>query len=249
MKLLPRPGAHRRRRLRSRLGRRPPSLARPSLHRLSFPRPTLPRPSLPRAPWTLLKLPRPTLARATSSRRRQAGPPPVERRRARALLFLAAVFAAIVLLSGLPWSTILNQKAQLSSATVEVKELQAENNALAVQAQQLAANSTQAALARQDYGLVHPGQTAYDVLPPPGPAASAAIGGGHVPLDETAVVPGSRRSEELLGAGVVGSTPAAAASGQVRTEAGATADGGVSGAHGVSGGFWSRVVRTLEFWS
>jgi len=177
----------------------------------------------------------------------------VERRRARALLFLAAVFAAIVLLRGLPWSTILNQKAQLSSATVEVKELQAENNALAVQAQQLAANSTQAALARQDYGLVHPGQTAYDVLPPPGPAASAAIGGGHVPLDETAVVPGSRRSEELLGAGVVGSTPAegaaAAANGQVRTEAGATADGGVSGAHGVSGGFWSRVVRTLEFWS
>lgn len=165
----------------------------------------------------------------------------------------AVLFAAIVLLSALPWSTLLNQHAQLSSATAELTELQAENRALAAQARQLANISTQDALARQDYGLVHPGQTAYDILPAPGSTPSDSTESGHVPLNEAPVAPGSHRSQELLGVGVVSSTSSGAAAG---TASGASRRGAGAGAQGTSpaasldtGGFWSRVAHTLEFWN
>ena len=206
MRLRPRAGAHRRRHRSRRL-----ALPRPSLGRLSAsPRPPARRP-LPDPLCTYRRGPdRRSPGRRSPDRRRAGGrrrPPPVERRRARALLVGAAIFAAVVLLSALPWSTLLNQHAQLASDTAEVSALQAQNRALAGQARQLSDSSTQSALARQDYGLVRPGQKAYALLPPAGQASTGATDAGHVPLDEPPVVPGSRRSEELLGAGVASTAP------------------------------------------
>jgi cell division protein FtsB len=178
----------------------------------------------------------------------------VERRRARALLLAAVLFATVVLLTALPWSTLANQHAQLTSASAEVTELQAQNHALTVQARELASKATQAGLARQDYGLVEPGQKAYDILPAPGTATTAATQAGHVPLDEPPVVPGSRRSEELLGAGVGSSAPSQPSGTPDRTTT-SPAHGGPYGTGASStdrldeGGFWSRVAHTLEFWS
>jgi hypothetical protein len=177
------------------------------------------------------------------------------------------VFAAVVLLVALPWTTLLNQHTQLSSATAETDQLQVENKALAAQAKELSSAATQSALARQDYGLVRKGQTAYDILPPPGAAANEAIEAGHVPLDEPPVVPGSRRSQELLGAGVV--NPTSAASSSPGSTAGATTgestpaasrpaasrssssspNASAAPARLPTGGFWSRVGATLEFWN
>jgi len=171
---------------------------------------------------------------------------PVERRQARALLFGAVVFAAFVMLVVLPWSTLVDQHAQLSSATTQVNELQSENRALAAQARALSDPSVTAGLARQDYGLVEPGQRAYDILPPSGSAQSDVVAAGHVPLDQSPVVPGSRRSEELLEAGAVGPSTANATTGRGGRTLGT---GHRSGHGGEAGGFVSRVVHTLEFWS
>ncbi len=158
----------------------------------------------------------------------------------------------MVLLTALPWTTLLNQHAQLTSAATQVNQLQAENQALAAQAKELSNRSTQAGLARQDYGLVEPGQKAYDILPAPGTAAAKTVEAGHVPLDEPPVVPGSRRSEQLLGVGVVsrpspgGSTTTwPTATGEVHALRRAGAGGHRPTAHG----FWSRVGHSLEFWN
>ena len=161
------------------------------------------------------------------------------------------VFAALVLLTTLPWTTLLDQHAQLASASAQVSQLQAENHALAAQARELSNKSTQAGLARQDYGLVEPGQKAYDILPAPGKAAPKAAAAGHVPLNEPPVVPGSRQSEELLGAGVISApavnTPAPAATPKT---VGGTAQGSAVAANPLGArSFWSRVGHSLEFWS
>jgi cell division protein FtsB len=168
-------------------------------------------------------------------------------------LIVAVVFAAAVLGGALPWSTLADQHAQLSSASAQISELKAENHELAVQAGQLSNRATQAGLARQDYGLVESGQKAYDILPPAGTAASSVTGAGHVPLDEPPVVPGSRRSEALLGVDSGSVTPAGDAA---RTSAATVAGGqhpavpgGSSADHLGARSFWSRVAHTLEFWS
>jgi len=180
----------------------------------------------------------------------------VERRRARALLAAAALFAAVVLLVALPWSTLADQHAQLTSASAQVTELQAQNRALSVQAGELANKATQAGLARQDYGLVEPGQKAYDMLPASGTSTPAASDSGHVPLDEAPVVRGSRRSQELLGADVGATTPvsssavAAPSTADIVRAAPHTPAGTTSSTDSLGDrGFWSRVVHTLEFWS
>lgn len=163
------------------------------------------------------------------------------------------VFAAAVLLGALPWSTLAGQHAQLSSASAELSQLRAENHELATQAGQLANRSTQAGLARQDYGLVKSGQKAYDILPPAGTGASSVTGGGHVPLDEPPVVPGSRRSEALLGVDMGSVTTANTAA---RTSPGTAQSGQRPTGPGVgpvdhlgARSFWSHVAHTLEFWS
>jgi cell division protein FtsB len=193
------------------------------------------------------------MPRGAAARHRAPKERSVERRRARALLLGAVVFAALVLLTALPWTTLLDQHAQLTSASAQVNQLQAENQALAAQAKELSNRSTQAGLARQDYGLVEPGQKAYDILPAPGTAASKTVEAGHVPLDEPPVVPGSRRSEELLGVGVVSApavnTPATATTAAKAAGGGAKASGwGASDSLGAHG-FWSRVGHSLEFWN
>jgi hypothetical protein len=150
----------------------------------------------------------------------------------------SALFAAIVLLAALPWSTLLGQHAQMAQASAELAKVEAENHALVLQTESLANRATQAGLAQQDYGLVSGGETGYEVLPAPGSAPSAKMAAGQVPLDEPPVVPGSTRSEELLAGGVLAVSPRGHRAHPHR----------VSSAPASSGGFWSRVAHTLEFW-
>jgi hypothetical protein len=163
----------------------------------------------------------------------------------------AVVFAAVVLLSALPWSTLMDQHAQLSSAASQVTALQAENRALAGEERELSNASTVAGLARQDYGLVEPGQKAYDILPPPGTTDPTAVAAGHVPLNEPPVMPGSALSEKLLGAGPAAATPSGARGRTSAAAHGATPSTGEPSSADPrdSGGFWSRVGHTLEFWN
>ena len=173
----------------------------------------------------------------------RARPAPAARRR-RALVAVSALFAGAVLLTGLPVSSLLAQRQQLAGASAQLRQLQAADQSLAAQSRRLTDPTDVSGLARTAYGLVPPGQKAYVILPPPGASPSAVAGSGHVPLEGPPVVPGSAQSQALLGVGPAGPTAGAS---QGRPARG-TARAGSSGSAIAGGSFWSRVVRTLEFW-
>jgi hypothetical protein len=165
------------------------------------------------------------------------------------------LFAAVVLGTSMPLSTLLAQHDQLSSASRQVSALEAQNRALQEQAKQLSDPSTVDDIARIDYGLVSPGSQAYEIIPTSGASTDSVQGSSRVPLSGPPVVPGSEHSLQLLGAGTGAGTqagsnresssqasvaaPTAGAQGATRRSAGDA---------GASGGFWTRVVHTLEFW-
>ena len=172
----------------------------------------------------------PRTSRAAARRRLQA-------RRARAVLLVGGLFAAAVLATNFPVKALLSQRHQLSTTAAEVRSLHNQNDALARQAGHLGDPATIEHLARTDFGFVHPGQQAYDVLPPSGSSSQAAVSlSGHVPLQGPPVAPGSSRSDRLLGAGDTG--PATA-----KTRPHVAASSGSS-----NPGFLGRLAHTLEFW-
>lgn len=163
----------------------------------------------------------------------------IEHRRARALLIVSALFAVVVVSTGVPVAALLAQRHQLASTSAQLSELRAENRSLTDQARELNDPAAVSALARGDYGMVPPGDKAYDILPAPGSPASAGEGSGHVPLDGPPVVPGSSQSQELLGVDPGTVTDASGQGSSGTRPAGAAA----------RGGFWSRVIHNLEFWN
>ncbi len=172
----------------------------------------------------------------------------LQRRRARALLLGSAVFAIVVLATSLPYSALLSQHQRLSSTARQVTALEAQNKVLRQEAQELSDPATVAGIARRDYGLVAPGSQAYEVLPASGSSVGSAQSSGHVPLDGPPVVPGSALSQALLGAGVPAVGAGSAGSG-ASTSTAADQSGRQSGSDAsTSTGFWTRVLRTLEFW-
>ncbi len=161
----------------------------------------------------------------------------------------------LVLVTNFPVRTLLSQRHQLTTTSAQVAALRADNRALSAEAAHLASGPTIDGLARSDFGFVQPGQKAYTVLPTAGSSPSSAALSGHVPLSGPPVVPGSTRSQALLGgaavaaAGVAAAGPAGAATGFGPAPAGGSTGAtqavpGTSSAHS----FWQRVVSTFEFW-
>ncbi len=136
---------------------------------------------------------------------------------------LALGTAIAILVAWFPLGALLHQQAALNAARSEISLIQAQQRNLA--AQQSSISSTQAAIsmARSQYQLVEPGQSLIQVLPGTASGDVAASTGdpGYAPL----VSPSSLTS--------LGATPTVAAA--------PTRSGGI-------GGFWHRLVRTLEFW-
>jgi hypothetical protein len=151
----------------------------------------------------------------------------------------ALSFAAIVLLTSFPLTGLLTQRSALSSAASGISSVEAQNRSLTAQAAALSQPGAADALARQEYGFVPAGQRAYTVLPPSiGSPTQRTL--GQVPLDEAPVVPGSAQSEALLGV-----PPSTAVDHGRRTQsAGHDPQAGAE-----PKGYWSRVIKTLEFWS
>lgn len=152
-------------------------------------------------------------------------------------------FAAVVLVTSLPLSALLTQRHQLDSTSAALARAKSADRSLAAEAKALSNSGTVANLARNDYGLVPPGQKAYVLLPPAGSSSAAVIGSGHVPLGTGAVVPGSAQSRALLGLSDVGSRSSSGATAS-RSNAGRSS----SRSSPAPTGFWGRVARTLEFW-
>ncbi|HXW35553.1 MAG TPA: septum formation initiator family protein [Acidimicrobiales bacterium] len=205
-------------------------------------------------------------ARALHPQSRAAARAALKRRRARVVLILAAGFSVLVLVTEMPVSALISQRHQISSSESQALEMQAANRTLSREAANLTNPASVDEIARGAYGLVSPGDKAYDVLPPSGSSPTAASLSGHVPLDGPPVVPGSRLSQQLLGAGSVSTSPNPGYNDQTAPGTGSGSGeegGGKSGedGNGSSGqksspasgdgskqSFWGRVVNTLEFW-
>ena len=158
----------------------------------------------------------------------------------------------MVLVLGLPLGTLLSQAHQLSAADAHLASVRQENRQLAQEESQLSSKAEIERRARQDYQLVEPGQTLYELLPGPttraGLATSSSSGDpGNQPLVSPSRAPDLAPDPGLPSAPPPDSRGASNASG--RPAARANGSAGASGTQGEpTPGFWSRVSKTLEFW-
>ncbi len=209
---------------------------KPNLH-LHVPRPRLRMPSSP-VPAVVAFVVRWRGGRATLS---------LERRRARTMVIGAIVFAAVVLLTSFPIAGLLSQRSALSGTAHELSTVKTENEALARQVSDLTNAAAVNGLARHDYGFVPKGTRAYDILPSSSPSGSSLSGTGQVPLNGPPVVPGSARSQALIGVvAPVGARSTLRATDSTRAGS-SPAGGGAEPPEPHS--YWGRVVRSLEFWN
>jgi len=154
---------------------------------------------------------------------------------------LGAAAAAVILVTSLPLLVLLSQHRQLSAAASQLSAVQHQNGLLAEQRQQLNSNAEVKRLARQNYQLVEPGRALYVILPPAGTNTAAAPGAPTAgdPALQPLVAP-SQAPNMSPDPGLPATTVPAS-----------TAAGGTTGPTPPakpSGGFWSRVGSTLEFW-
>lgn len=180
--------------------------------------------------------------RATS--RRSASP---RIRRNRIPVVLGAVFALAVIGTSFPFSTLLSQHRELSAEAAQLRQVQSDNRLLAEQDRQLSSSAEVDRLAREEYQLVLPGQTLFDVLPPSGTSASTTQGD---PANQSLVSP-SNAPDMSPDPGLprsAGSSAGAAGSDRPATGGAGPAASGGQGRASSPPSFWSRVAGTLEFW-
>ena len=168
---------------------------------------------------------------------------------------LAGVFALAVLATNFPFSTLLAQHRQLSAAAAQLHQAQSANQALSEQNQQLNSTAEIDRLARQDYQLVSPNQTLYNVLPSSGTTTSRTPGGPTsgdpggqalvAPADAPDMSPDPGLPHAAPSLASFGSSAGAAAAGASGTGSTATSAGGPISSQS---SFWGRVTTTLEFW-
>jgi hypothetical protein len=154
---------------------------------------------------------------------------------------LGAAAAAVVLVTSFPLSVLLGQHRQLSAEAAQLSSIQHQNSLLAEQRLQLNSNAEVKRLARQNYQLVEPGQALYLILPPAGqstsstPGASLAGDPANQPLVAPSQAPNMSPDPGLPATDIPASAGEAGQSSRpVPTRS--------------SGGFWSRVGSTLQFW-
>ncbi|MHB1710482.1 MAG: FtsB family cell division protein [Acidimicrobiales bacterium] len=165
----------------------------------------------------------------------------------------AAVIALVVVGTSFPAATLLRQRAQLASAATALHMLDRQNKLLAEQQIALKSKPEIEALARQNYQLVLPGQSLYDVLPAAGQSARGrSVASEGDPGNQSPVPPA--RALQLLPApslsrsgAVPSSSPSIKGSGTPGNTGPISPRNGTS-AVGGGGGFWHRVSATLEFW-
>lgn len=106
--------------------------------------------------------------------------------------------AAVLFLFVLPSRTYLAQRHSLADAETKLQVFRAQNAKLAAEATQLQSDADIERLARQNYGLVKPGEKAY-IIVPSSPAAGTAARPGSGP----APAPASTSKKTATSAGLV----------------------------------------------
>jgi hypothetical protein len=152
-----------------------------------------------------------------------------------------AATAVIILVSWLPVSSLLSQRAQLSATAAHIEQLTVEGRAVAAANERLSSTVAKEQLARERYQLVLPGQRLLLVETPSFRPTSASSTGpypgdpGYAPL----AAPGSLSDT----GGSIGTSTGAST--------GSTTSAGTAGTHPTAvaaPGFVSRVLATLQFW-
>lgn len=134
------------------------------------------------------------------------------------MLPLAVVTAVFILVGWFPLTALWHQQSILDSTSAQIKVLQRQQLALTNQAKSVDTKAAATALAREQYQLVNPGQSLIQVLP--GNAAGQVSPSSADPGLQPLVSPSSGSAPVNVRVNVRQSTH----------------------------GFFSRLVRTLEFW-
>lgn len=144
------------------------------------------------------------------------------------------IASALVLVAWFPATSLLSQRSDLATSEAQLSTLHKQDAALAQEKKNLSDAGEIGRIAREQYQLVTPGQRAYEVLPPTGSAAGKTPYAGD-PGSNGPVTPSA--NSELPPGGVTTTSTAelSHAKQPVTTSSG-------------SGGFLSRMARTLEFW-
>jgi cell division protein FtsB len=191
---------------------------------------------------------KPTTAKGSTGPKRPSGKDttPAQRRRRqgrRIPVVVAAIIALTIVGTSFPLSALLTQHRQLATASAQLAQVRHQNTLLAEQEQQLNAKTEIQRLARQDYQLVLPGESLYNVLPATGQSATTTAGApslgdpGSQPLVSPAEAPNMSPDPGLPTTTVAGSPTVSPSQ-----------SAGPTPASSGSGGFLHRVTSTLEFW-
>ncbi len=98
---------------------------------------------------------------------------PISGGRALALLVTAVVVIGLLFAFVLPIRTYMGQRRSIGAGEARVQVLDEQNQQLAARMQQLKSDGEIERLAREQYGMVKPGEEPYAILPAPGSAPAA----------------------------------------------------------------------------
>src|SRR5213078_2465692 len=108
-------------------------------------------------------------SRTTSRSRRPPAPPTTRARRAVWPLLVSITVVGVLFLFVFPGRTYLAPRRSLAAAEARLHVLKTENKALDQRVARLHDDAEIERLAREQYGLVKPGEEAYAILPSPPP--------------------------------------------------------------------------------
>lgn len=112
------------------------------------------------------------------------------------LLVAAVALAAILLLFVLPGRTFLSQANNLAATQRQSNDLASENAKLRAEAKNLRSRATIEQIAREQYGLVMPGESAYAVIPAAQGSATTSATTTTLPSAHRAPRPSRAGSQE-----------------------------------------------------
>jgi hypothetical protein len=161
---------------------------------------------------------------------------------------LAAAVSVVIVATSFPLTTLVAQHRQLSSARAGLAVLQQQNRLLAEQQQLLHSPTAIRQLARADYQLVAPGQTLFTVLPGVGVPTVQGAGALGDPGAQPPVSPADAPNMSPAPGLATTTQPLGTSSAASPGSGSGTRPTGPVGTASASGGFWHRVVATLEFW-
>lgn len=128
-------------------------------------------------------------SRASEATRRGPRHAPVDaatrRRQTLKVVVAGAVVVGILFAFVFPVRTYVGQRGAIDAAATTVDVLEEQNRRLSARADQLETDAEIERLARQEYGMVRPGEEPYAILPAPGPRAPSLPGIFGQPAPET----------------------------------------------------------------